>query len=178
MGSKGDFCIEDGHILIGSNNTFREFITINLPARKDKTSIGDNNYFMARTHIPHDAEIGCNVVFATNSLIGGGCVISNYVYIGLNAHVHQWVNIGEGAMLGMNSATTINVPPFMTVVGIPSKVIKINLEGLKRRNIDNQDIEVFQEYLQNQNLLMLESSNYLINRYIKFITNNNKFLQI
>ena len=52
MGSKGDFCIDDGHILIGSNNTFREFITINLPARKDKTSIGDNNTSWLE-HISH-----------------------------------------------------------------------------------------------------------------------------
>ncbi len=69
MGTKGDVFIEEGNVLIGNNNIFREFVTVNSPVRKASTSIGDNCYFMARTHIPHDADVRNNVVMATNSLI-------------------------------------------------------------------------------------------------------------
>ena len=72
MGSKGDVFIEDGKVEIGSHNVFREFITVNSPVRKKATKIGNHCYFMARSHIPHDAIIMNNVVMATNSIIGGG----------------------------------------------------------------------------------------------------------
>ena len=176
MGSKGDFFNDDGCIIIGNQNTFREFITINSPARTDRTIVGNKNYFMARTHIPHDAKIGSNIVFATNLLIGGGCIISDYVYIGLNASVHQWTNIGEGAILGQNSSTLSNVPPFMTAVGTPSKVIKINLEGLIRRNISNKDIELFKNYFDRGVESSLKKSNYLISKYVEFISNKSQYI--
>ena len=147
MGTKGDLLPDNCEVFIGNNNVFREFITINFPVRKKMTSILNKCYFMARTHIPHDADVGNNVVMATNSLIGGGCVLNDYVYIGLNAHVHQWLTIGEGSILGMNSATVKSVPPFMTVMGVPSKAIKINEEGLKRRNYSEQEISLLRKYL-------------------------------
>ena len=98
---------------------------------------------MARTHIPHDALVGNNVIMATNSLIGGGCKLNDFVYVGLNAHIHQWLNIGEGSILGMNSATVNNVPPFLTVAGVPSKILKVNEEGLKRRKYSQYEIDSF-----------------------------------
>ncbi len=146
MGTKGDIFLEDGKVIIGNNNTIREFVTINSPVRKEATSIGDNCYFMARSHIPHDADVRNNVVMATNSLIGGGSVVYNYAYIGLGSITHQWTDIGESAMVGLQAAVIKHVPPFCTVTGIPAKILKLNRTGLERRGFT---VEVLDEVEQN-----------------------------
>jgi UDP-N-acetylglucosamine acyltransferase len=145
MGTKGDVFLENGFVEIGSNNTFREFITINSPVRRELTSVGNNGYFMARSHIPHDARIGDFVTMATNSIIGGGCVVNDYAYLGLGSITHQWLEIGKYAMLGMQSVNTKDIPPFCTVVGIPSKILGINKIGLMRRGYSEELVNEAEE---------------------------------
>ena len=88
---------------------------------------------MARTHIPHDADVRNNVVMATNSLIGGGTIVYDNAYIGLGSITHQWTDIGESAMIGLQAAVTKHVPPFCTITGVPAKILKLNRTGLERR---------------------------------------------
>jgi UDP-N-acetylglucosamine acyltransferase len=133
MGTKGDIFLETGKVVIGNNNLIREFVTINSPVRKEATRIGDNCYLMARTHIPHDADVRNNIVMATNSLIGGGTIVYDHAYIGLGSITHQWTDIGESAMIGLQAAITKHVPPFCTITGIPGKILKLNRTGLERR---------------------------------------------
>lgn len=147
MGSKGDVHLADGIVSIGNGNVVREFATINFPVRRPHTVIGDNCYLMARSHVPHDALLGNWVVMATNSLIGGGCTLGDFVYVGLNAHVHQWLSVGEGAMLGMSSATVKNVPPFVTVAGVPSRILRVNREGLRRRGIADEEADELEAFV-------------------------------
>lgn len=140
MGSKGDVFIEDGKVIIGSHNVFREFVTVNSPVRRKTTAIGNNCYFMARSHIPHDATIMNNVIMATNSIIGGGCIINDFAYIGLGSITHQWLTVGESAMLGMNSVNTKNIPPFSIVVGVPSFINGLNQVGALRRGFTKDEV--------------------------------------
>lgn len=147
MGSKGDLRPHAGVVSIGDRTVIREFVTINFPVRRDRTVIGNDCYLMARTHVPHDAVLGTGVVMATNSLIGGGCTIGDYAYIGLNAHVHQWLTVGESAMLGMGSATVKHVPPFTTVAGVPSRILKVNGEGLRRRGVPEDEIASLERFV-------------------------------
>ena len=140
MGSKGDIFIEDGKVIIGSHNIFREFVTVNSPVRRKTTAIGNNCYFMARSHIPHDAMIMNNVIMATNSIIGGGCIIHDFAYIGLGSITHQRLTVGESAMLGMNSVNTKNIPPFSIVVGVPSFINGLNQVGALRRGFTQEEV--------------------------------------
>jgi len=174
MGSKGDQIAETGAVSIGNENVIREFVTVNFPVRRTLTAIGNNCYLMARTHIPHDARLGDSVVMATNSLIGGGCSLENHVYVGLNAHVHQWVVIGEGAMLGMSSATVKSVPPFCTVAGVPSRFLKINREGLRRRGIPDEEIDRLEAYVLGSGG---DATDRLIKIYANFIQENERCLE-
>ena len=170
MGTKGDVFLENGNVIIGNNNVIREFVTINSPVRKETTSIGNNCYFMARTHIPHDADIRNNVVMATNSLIGGGTIIYNNAYIGLGSIIHQWTNIGESAMIGLQAAVTKHVPPFCTITGVPAKILKLNRTGLERRGFTS---EVLDEVDQNfKSIIMGEyvSENEIVVKIREFMT--------
>ena len=176
MGSKGDLFVEDGKVQIGSRNVFREFITVNSPVRNKTTKIGDNCYFMARSHIPHDSIIMNNVVMATNSIIGGGCIVQDFAYIGLGSITHQWLTIGESAMLGMNSVNTKNIPPFSVVVGIPSTIIGLNHVGASRRGFLKKDID---KAIKKMPLIM--KGNYEVNdpiskTIVQFILNNENIL--
>ena len=54
-------------------------------------------------------------------------------YIGLGSITHQWTDIGESAMIGLQAAVTKHVPPFCTITGVPAKILKLNRTGLERR---------------------------------------------
>ncbi len=44
-----------GRIIIGKNNIFREYVTINSSSSPEKeTAIGDNNFLMAFSHVAHE----------------------------------------------------------------------------------------------------------------------------
>jgi acetyltransferase-like isoleucine patch superfamily enzyme len=54
-------------------------------------------------------------------------IIQNDVWIGSRSAVLKGVTIGNGAIIGMNSVVTKDVPPHSVCVGNPAKVIKSNV---------------------------------------------------
>lgn len=168
MGTKGDVFLENGKVIIGNNNVIREFVTINSPVRKATTSIGDLCYFMARTHIPHDAEVKNNVVMATNSLIGGGTIVYDHAYIGLGSITHQWIDIGESAMIGLQAAVTKHVPPFCIITGIPGRILRLNRTGLERRGFAAELLDEVENNFQQIILGKYFSSNEIVIKICQF----------
>ena len=123
-----------GKVCIGKNNIIREYVTINCSNYPGKaTSLGDNNFLMACSHVAHDCKIANNVVLCNGTLIAGHVEIGDKAFISGNVTVHQFVKIGKLAMIGGLSRVNQDVPPFMMVVG-DSKVWGLNLAGLKRAN--------------------------------------------
>ena len=64
---------EPTRLVIGDNNTFREFVTVNVGTAKGDgvTTIGSNCLFMACSHVGHDSIIGDGVILVNNALLGG-----------------------------------------------------------------------------------------------------------
>ena len=56
-------------LIIGANNTFREYVTINpgTEGGGSITSIGNNCLFMINSHVAHDCIIGNNVIMVNKS---------------------------------------------------------------------------------------------------------------
>lgn len=130
----------NGRIEIGKNNIIREYVTINSSSFAGKvTIIGDNNFFMAFSHIAHDCKLGNNIVICNGSLVAGHVDIQDKAFISGNVVIHQFVRIGRLAMIGGLSRVNQDVPPFMMVVG-DSSVWSINLVGLKRAGFSNDEI--------------------------------------
>jgi len=129
-------------LIIGKNNTIREFAFFNPGTEHDKgiTQIGDNNLFMAYTHVAHDAIIGDNNILANNVALAGHVVIGNNIVIGGHTPVHQFCHIGDYAMIGGASALTQDVPPYCLAEGNRAVVKSLNLVGI-RRKLDKQDVE-------------------------------------
>lgn len=118
-------------IRIGSNNIFREFVTIHKPTLNE-TIIGNSCYLMAYSHIPHDCIIKERVKIANNVQIGGFTIIHSDSYIGLSAVVLQFSVVGGFSMVGMNSTVTRNVFPGSLIAGSPAKFISPNKVKLSR----------------------------------------------
>lgn len=125
-----------GKVIIGDNNVINSGVTIDSPVRTDTTKIGSNCFIMTKSHIGHDCILGDNVTIAPGSVVGGVCILEDYVNLGINSSVHQRLHIGESAMIGMSSVITKHVLPFCIVVGSPGKILKCNVIGAKKRNLD------------------------------------------
>jgi len=129
-------------LIIGKNNTIREFAFFNPGTAQDNgvTKIGDNNLFMAYTHVAHDVIIGDNNIFANNVALAGHAVAGNNIVIGGHTPVHQFCHIGDYAMVGGASALTQDVPPFCLAEGNRAVVKSLNLVGI-RRKLAKEDVQ-------------------------------------
>ena len=93
---------EDTSLIIGDNNKFREYVTVNpgTIGGGGITKIGNNCLFMISSHVAHDCNVGNNVIIANNVPLGGHVTLEDNVVIGGNAAVQQFTRIGQMAMIG------------------------------------------------------------------------------
>jgi UDP-N-acetylglucosamine acyltransferase len=127
---------EQTFLEIGSNNVFREYVTIHRASKEGQfTRVGSNCYFMAFVHIGHDCQVFDGVTITNSVGISGHCTIEEMVTIGGMTAVHQWVRIGKVAMVGGLSRIVKDVPPFMLAEGVEQTVHDINAIGLRRYGV-------------------------------------------
>ncbi|MBR2572838.1 MAG: acyl-ACP--UDP-N-acetylglucosamine O-acyltransferase [Loktanella sp.] len=136
------FAGEKTQLRIGARNRIREHVTINTGTAQGGgiTRVGDDGLFMAGCHIAHDAQIGNRVIIVNSSAVAGHCVIEDDVIIGGLCGVHQWVRIGQGAIIGAVTMVTADVVPHGLVQGPRGVLDGLNLIGLKRKGVDRADI--------------------------------------
>ena len=105
---------EKSNLIIGNNNTIREYVTINpgTEGGGSLTKIGDNCLLMISSHIAHDCTVGSNVIIANNVPLGGHAIIEDGVIIGGNSAVQQFTRIGRLAMIGGMTGVLKDVIPF------------------------------------------------------------------
>jgi UDP-N-acetylglucosamine acyltransferase len=133
---------EPTKLIIGNNNTFREFSTVSLATSKGdgKTEIGNNGYFMAYTHVGHDCKVGNNVTIANNSHLGGHCEIEDGVFIGGVSAFNQFTKVGKGAFVAGSSIVNKDIPPFTRAQGTYCVVRATNKIGLSRKGYSREEV--------------------------------------
>jgi len=132
---------EDVQLVIGDNNTIREFTLLN-PGTKGGgsiTKIGNGNLLMGYVHLGHDVIIGDNCILANGATLAGHVELGNHVVIGGLTPVHQFVHIGDYAMIGGASALAQDIPPYCLAEGNRASLRGLNLAGL-RRKMEREDI--------------------------------------
>ena len=134
-------------LTIGDRNVFRESCTINRGTTHDKgvTRIGDDNLFMAYSHVAHDCVIGDNTVFANSVALGGHVEVGDWVILGGLTAVHQFTKIGAHAFLGGGAILSRDVPPYVMVAGNPAVPHGVNAEGLRRRGFSDEQVRHIRE---------------------------------
>ena len=178
---------EENSLLIGENNTIREYVTINPGTVRggSKTTIGNNCLFMISSHVAHDCKIGNDVIIANNVPLGGHVTLEDSVVIGGNSAVQQFTRIGRLAMIGGMTGVLKDVPPFGLSIGNRNYLQGLNLIGLRRKKYDNKKImaldKAYKEIFSSKNLLEnlnningTYKDNELVGEVIKFIEKDKK----
>ena len=130
---------EPTRLRIGEYNVIREHVTLHRSNSPDEdTVIGSHNFFMAHSHVGHNAVVGKNNIFANGALVGGHAVIADSVFLSGNCAVHQFVRIGTLAMMQGNAAVSQDLPPFTMVFGV-NKLCGLNTVGLRRAGIEAEE---------------------------------------
>ena len=132
---------EEVRLLIGDNNTIREFAQINPGTEGGGriTRIGSGNLLMGYVHVGHDVQIGDQCILANGTTLAGHVELGDYVVIGGLSAIHQFVKLGDYAMLAGASALAQDIPPFCMAEGNRATLRGLNLTGL-RRAIDRDGI--------------------------------------
>src|SRR5204863_4087313 len=134
---------EKSRLVIGRNNTIREYVTMNPGTSGGGmvTRVGDNGLFMVGAHVAHDCQIGDHVVMANNATLAGHVVVGNYAVLGGLCAVHQFVRIGRHAMIGGMSGVERDVIPYGQVMGDRARLCGLNIIGIQRRGYSREDIQ-------------------------------------
>jgi UDP-N-acetylglucosamine acyltransferase len=129
-------------LVVGSDCRIREGVTMSTGSEDggEVTAVGNGCFLMANSHVGHDCTVGDHVTFANGAVLGGHVSVGSHVFIGGNTAVHQFVRIGEGAMLGGMSGITRDVIPFGFAFGPKAELVGINVVGLRRRGFGRDDI--------------------------------------
>tara|TARA_B100000029_G_scaffold278219_1_gene272561 strand:+ start:1429 stop:2211 length:783 start_codon:yes stop_codon:yes gene_type:complete len=178
---------ETNSLVIGENNTIREYVTINpgTEGGGSKTIIGNNCLFMISSHVAHDCNIGNDVVIANNVPLGGHVTVEDSVVIGGNSAVQQFTRIGRLAMIGGMTGVLKDVIPFGLSFGNRNYLRGINIIGLKRKKYENKKImeldsafkKIFSSENLHENLSKINGEykgNDLVAEVINFISKDKK----
>ena len=127
---------------VGDRNVFREFCSVNRGTASGRgvTRIGDDNLFMAYSHVAHDCIVGSNCVMSNCTALAGHVELGDWVILSGYAGIHQFCKVGSQSFLANNAAVTRDVPPFLLVAGTPAEPKGVNSEGLKRRGYSAEQI--------------------------------------
>ncbi len=134
-------------VVVGDRNIIRENVTINRGSEKEDgiTSVGNDNYFMANSHVGHDCVVGDKVILGQGSMLGGHCHIhSNAILSGCVA-AHHFASIGQYAFVGGVSKVLQDIPPYMLADGNPARCKCTNVVALKRNNFPRETISALNE---------------------------------
>lgn len=173
---------EEVELVIGDNNTIREFTLFNpgTEGGGSITSIGSGNLFMGYVHVGHDVRIGDNCILANAATLAGHVEMGNGAVIGGMTPIHQFVKIGDFAMIAGASALSQDIPPYCLAEGNRAVLRGLNLTGL-RRHVERADIDAIKsayrdlfesgQALQESAQSLLESSeNIYVKNLCRFVT--------
>jgi UDP-N-acetylglucosamine acyltransferase len=138
---------EPTRLLLGSRNMIREFATLSRGTVQGNgvTKIGDQNLFMNYSHVGHDCVIGDRNVFANSVALAGHVTIGNGVILGGISAIHQFVRVGDLAMISGGSMLGKDVAPYCFAQGDRARLRGVNVIGLRRAGLSNDDISAVRQ---------------------------------
>jgi UDP-N-acetylglucosamine acyltransferase len=133
---------------VGSENIFREYVTVSRGTTKGGgvTRVGDQNFFLAYSHVGHDCQIASNTLFVNGATLAGHVTVQDFVTLGSFSPVHQFCRLGRYAYIGACTVITQDVPPFSLIVTErETRCFGPNTIGLERKGFSAERIKTLQK---------------------------------
>ena len=135
---------EPTRLVVGANNTFREYVTISrgTAGGGGTTTIGSDCLIMAYTHIGHDSHIGNGCILANAATLAGHVTVEDYATVGALCPVHQFCRIGRHSYIGGGTTITQDVLPYsLTSIARDNHAYGLNKVGLERRGFTPEQLK-------------------------------------
>lgn len=149
-GDPQDYTFRGEHVelAVGDGNIFRENVTVSRGTTKGGgiTRIGNDNFFLAYSHVGHDCQIGSHTLFVNGATLAGHVTVQDYVTLGSFSPVHQFCRLGRYAYVGACTVITQDVPPFSLIVTErETRCYGANTIGLERKGFSQERIKSIQK---------------------------------
>lgn len=119
---------------IGDDTIIREGATVHRGTLPESvTVVGNRCFIMSTGHVGHNCVVGDDVKIVNGALLAGHVRVGDKAFISGNTGIHQFVRIGELAMLAGGLRIINDVPPFM--LAGPPGVLGPNVVGLRRAGL-------------------------------------------
>ena len=134
--------LKSGRLDVGDDNTFREHVTVHCGLSEEGvTTIGDDNLLMVNSHVAHDCFLANQTILANNVMLAGHVHVADSAFLSGAVGIHQFCRVGTFAMVGGQAHITKDVPPYVTVDGVSSLIVGLNVVGLRRGGFDRSQIQ-------------------------------------
>src|SRR5580692_4548474 len=136
---------ERTELIVGEGNIFREYVTVSRGTKKGGgvTRVGNENFFLAYSHVGHDDQIGNQTLFVNGATLAGHVAVEDFATVGSFSVVHQFCRVGRYAYVGACTVVVQDVPPFSRVVTErQTKSYGVNSIGLERKGFSKDRLKV------------------------------------
>lgn len=136
---------ERSYCRVGAGTILREYVTIHrgtIP--ESETTVGEGCFLLAGSHVAHNCSLGKQVTLINNVLLAGHVEVGDRVTVGGGAAIHQFVRIGELAMIAGQAHVRMDIAPF-ALVDVHGKIAGLNRIGLRRAGIPHDEITELRE---------------------------------
>ncbi len=139
------FSGERSYCRIGRRTVLREYVTVHRgTVPESETAIGEECFLLVGSHVAHNCMLGRGVTLINNVLLGGYVQVGDTATLGGASVVHQFVRIGELAMVAGSARVVQDVLPF-ALVGLDGRIAGLNRVGLRRAQFSQEQIKVVRE---------------------------------
>jgi UDP-N-acetylglucosamine acyltransferase len=125
---------------VGRGSILREYVTIHRGTEPESaTVIGERCFFLAGSHVGHNGTVGDEATVINNALLGGHVLVGRRATVGGQVGVHQFVRIGELAMIAGCAKLVMDIPPF-ALTDVQGRVAGLNRIGLRRAGVPREEV--------------------------------------
>jgi UDP-N-acetylglucosamine acyltransferase len=125
------------YLTVGDGTIVREHVAVHRGTTPGSTTvIGKRCFLICTAHVGHNCTIGDDAIIA--GLVAGHVEIGPRVFVSGGVVVHQFVRIGELAMIGGGARIGVDLPPFMTAIE-RNRVTGPNVVGLRRAGLTSEE---------------------------------------
>ncbi len=133
---------EPTRVVIGDRVVLREGVTVHRGTAMGGgvTTVKDDAYLMAYSHVAHDCVVGKNVIITNAVLLAGHVLVDDHAVVGGMSAIAQHCRVGKYCYIGGGSILRKDLAPFLTGKGNDFEIQGVNVVGLNRRGFSSEAI--------------------------------------